>query len=185
MTKAKYLWLDLETTGLDPDDASILECAAIVTDGDLVPIGSGLEMVLRYTREDLQMDRPYISNYVLEMHAKSGLWEACHASTINHVNLTVGLNQIIDAHEWAEGKPILAGSTIHFDRKFLVEWCFATHEKLHYRMHDVSSLRMAAIDLFGRDYPKSTELHRARADIEESLRLARELYEDFARGARG
>lgn len=39
MKKAKLLWIDLEMTGLDPEEDRILEVAAVATGWDLKQIG--------------------------------------------------------------------------------------------------------------------------------------------------
>ena len=65
----KLVWLDLETTGLDPDTGVILEIGVIVTDLELNE-HSRQRWVLPYVREDILT---MMDDYVLKMHLKSGL----------------------------------------------------------------------------------------------------------------
>ena len=70
MTK-RLLWCDIETTGLDPVNDSILEIALVVTE-DLQVIDE-LSIVIK------QPDIPYLRNkcndYVLNMHTENSLWK--------------------------------------------------------------------------------------------------------------
>lgn len=170
-TLAKYLWIDLETTGLDPDAEAILECAAIVTDADLVELGDPLVMVLQATPEF----RDEASEFVQAMHDESGLWLACYDSRLHPDDLDAALTSLIERYEWAAEKPILAGSTVHFDRSFVESWLFVG-ERLHHRHLDTSSLKLAQEDACGIEFAKSGKAHRALADVCESLALTREIY---------
>ena len=67
---ATFLWADLETTGLDPNEDSILEAAVVVTDRNLVCLYSG-ELVVGMTFTG--QARLNANDYVREMHTKSGL----------------------------------------------------------------------------------------------------------------
>lgn len=66
------VWLDLETSGLDPRRDSILEIAMIVTDDDLNQIGEPFVSLVKplHTRGYEVMD-----DFVKEMHTKNGLLE--------------------------------------------------------------------------------------------------------------
>lgn len=65
------VWLDLETTGLDPRKHSILEIAMIATDDNLNQIGDPFTAVIR----PLHLHGYEVADkYVLDMHTKSGLW---------------------------------------------------------------------------------------------------------------
>lgn len=159
----KYLWIDLETTGLDPLRDVILECAAVITGPDLEPI-ERLHAVLHVAS-------PQMSDFVREMHTKNGLLDEVRAARLNVLDLDECLIGIIDGYGWADGKPIIAGSTISFDRSFLRPHCPDTHILLHYRQLDVSSCMMLCNDL-GAKFPKA-EAHRAMPDILESIENAK------------
>ena len=41
MVEDRLVWIDLEMTGLDPDENTIIEIATIVTEGDLSIVAEG------------------------------------------------------------------------------------------------------------------------------------------------
>ena len=56
---ANLIWMDLEMTGLDPENDVIIEMATIVTDGDLNIIAEGPVLAIRQPEEKLlAMDEP-------------------------------------------------------------------------------------------------------------------------------
>ena len=63
------LWIDVETTGLDPDSDALLEIGMLYTDGGLHPIDAPLDLVLRWdgTPDD----------FIKGMHGSNGLLDAC------------------------------------------------------------------------------------------------------------
>lgn len=168
--EAKYLWLDLETTGLDPDNDRVLECAALVTGGELEPIGDTIDAVLRCPASAVAEADPVVR----EMHTANGLWQECAASMVSPEQLDSMLVALIGSMKWAD-KPVLAGATVHFDRGFLRRWCPRTHALLGHRHLDVSSLKMAVVDVTGGAFAKA-RAHRAMADVQESLEQARDVY---------
>lgn len=174
--QAKYLFLDLETTGLDPDADGILECAAIVTDANLREIGEPLHVVVRA----YDGDRDDANEHVQAMHDKNGLWRECFASDLDVDDLAIELDALIESHEWSDPKgPILAGSSVHFDRSFLDADMPDVLDKMHYRMLDVRSLTLAAEDACGLVFPKH-EAHRALPDVRETIERARRVFEALA-----
>ena len=54
MKQAKLLWVDLEMTGLDPEQDRILEVAAIATNWDLEPIAE-MTAVVKVSEELMKM----------------------------------------------------------------------------------------------------------------------------------
>jgi oligoribonuclease len=176
---AKYLWIDLETTGLDPHVCKILECAAIVTDAELNEIGQPYTYVLGHAPSD----REDASELVQRMHTENGLWdESEREDDFDVFALDDELRLVIHEHEWADEKPILAGATVHFDRAFLAAQTRVV-EYLHYRQLDVRSLTLAHLDVTGTKFASAGK-HRALADIRESIEQARVVYAAIRRGAR-
>ncbi len=76
------LFLDVETTGLEPD-ADILEIGIILTQGPELEIVWCCSWLVRHRWAALAAAglRPLVHPTVAEMHEKSGLWAACAWST--------------------------------------------------------------------------------------------------------
>lgn len=189
MSKAKYLFFDIETTCLEPMDGEILEYAAIVVDAELRQIGDPIERVLGFRRRNSD-DHRDIDEVVQKMHADSGLWDDCYRSQAALAELETDMRWLANGHgpgiEWAEGRPILAGSSIHFDRAWLRHHVPAVVDLLHHRMLDVSSLKLLRADVLGvpfgsviADNPKH---HRALADAMHSLDEARTIAAEITAG---
>ena len=63
---------------------------------------------------------------------------------------------------------VLAGNSIHNDRRFIDAHLPAFAELLHYRMVDVSSFKEVFRERYGIKYEKKNA-HRAIGDLEESI----------------
>lgn len=161
------VWIDLEMTGLDPKRHVIVEAAVHVTDNDLTIVGDGLDLVIHATAEELtEMD-----DVVTKMHTSNGLIEEITASTLTCAEAEKQIIAYIDEH--CESRPILAGNSIATDRSFIREYMPALDARLHYRMIDVSSLKVLALKWMPTVYshqPKKGLSHRALADIVESIK---------------
>lgn len=175
------VWIDLETTGLDVTKDVVLEVAAIITDDALVEIARFSEVChWQLARGLLDGYTCNIDPYVVKMHTDNGLWLASSEATARRLTVDEWLETFIVKHVEAVGKklgPQLGGSTINFDRAFLKAQFPLTHSTLHYRNVDVTTLN----ELARRFWPavhaarprNASAAHRAAADVEESLNLAR------------
>ena len=161
------VWIDLQRTGRDPKRHVIVEAAVHVTDNDLTIVGDGLDLVIHATAEELtEMD-----DVVTKMHTSNGLVEEITASTLTCAEAEKQIIAYIDEH--CESRPILAGNSIATDRSFIREYMPALDARLHYRMIDVSSLKVLALKWMPTVYshqPKKGLSHRALADIVESIK---------------
>ncbi|MCP2937631.1 oligoribonuclease, partial [Salmonella enterica subsp. enterica serovar Typhimurium] len=73
------VWLDMEMTGLDPDNDRVIELACVVTDANLEVIAEGPVLVVHQSDEVLGgMD-----SWNTATHGKSGLTERVRASTLD------------------------------------------------------------------------------------------------------
>jgi oligoribonuclease len=162
------VWLDMEMTGLDPERERIIELAVILTDGQLAEIAVGPELVVRQSDEILAA----MDDWNKSHHGASGLVERVRASTISDADAETAVLAFLDAHVPAKERPVLAGNSIHQDRRFVRRYMPALDKRLHYRMVDVSTVK----ELARRWYPDRVvklppkkDTHRAQGDIRESI----------------
>lgn len=172
------VWIDLEMTGLDPKDNVILQAALIVTDSELRPLESFCV--------DIWQPESALANmvpFVTRMHERNGLIDRVRKSEVEVGRAEQELLQRIAG--WCPYRPVLCGNTIHSDRKFIARYMPGLDAYLHYRMVDVSSLKV----LVGMwhpeaifEKPKDAE-HDALFDVQQSIaELAHYRRKVFRRG---
>ena len=166
MASDLLVWLDMEMTGLDPERERIIEMATIITDGQLVEIAVGPDLVIHQPDEVLAA----MDDWNTKHHGASGLVERVKASTIDCAAAEAQTLAFIDAHATAKERPVLCGNSIHQDRRFVRRYMPALEKRLHYRMVDVSSIKELARRWYpGLKQPQKKETHRALDDIRESI----------------
>ena len=172
----RLVWIDLEMTGLEPDQHVIIEIATLITDGDLNVLAEGPNLAISRTDEDLaKMDAWNVAT-----HTRSGL-----VDRIKNEGVTIEEAEqqtLAFVRRWvAKRTSPLAGNSIGQDRRFLVREMPKLEEYLHYRNVDVSTIK----ELAKRWYPvgpkplEKKQAHKALDDIVESvteLRWYREHY---------
>ena len=159
------VWMDLEMTGLDPKEDTILEIATVITDGNLKVIAEGPNIVIHQPDDILDG----MNDWCKQHHADSGLSDRVRAS---NVSLAAAEAQTLDfiRQYVPEGKSPLCGNSIHQDRRFLVAYMPKLEAYLHYRNLDVSTVK----ELVRRWYPAlempaKKEEHLALTDTLESI----------------
>ena len=160
------IWLDMEMTGLDISQNTILEVAVVITDGNLNVLTETSSYAINHPDSVLQkMDK-----WNTKTHTKSGLLERVKQSTNTIEFVEQQLLQFIKAYV-DKGKSPLCGNTIYQDRKFIVKYMPKLEEYLHYRNLDVSTLKELAKRWYPKVYAGFTKQHKheALADIQESI----------------
>ncbi len=141
------VWLDMEMSGLDPARERILEIATIITDGQLTEIATGPELVIHQSDEVLAA----MDDWNRKHHGASGLVDRVKASTVSDADAEAQTLAFINAHCGPKDRPVLAGNSIHQDRRFIRKYMPALDARLHYRMVDVSTVKELARDWIGRE----------------------------------
>ncbi len=165
MKTAKLLWVDLEMTGLDPEKDKILEIAAITTGWDLKPQKT-FEAVVK-------VDEKIINSRMI-----GDFWEKNRDSYNSLVSQNTTGKPIkaveqdflafLDQSFKKDYVIILAGNSIHQDRKFIDRELPAVSKRLHYRMLDVSAWKVYFEGALNKKFVKP-EAHRALSDITGSI----------------
>lgn len=158
----KFLWLDMEMTGLDVTKEVIIEVGAIVTGTDLEPLSTFHAVV---KQEQQYLDR--MDEWNTKQHGQSGLTALVPDGTPQN-EVEAALIAICDEHFKGE-KVILAGNSIGQDRLFIDKYMPLLAERLHYRMLDVSTFKIVFNYFYQISYSKKPSLHRALDDIQESI----------------
>lgn len=164
--EAPLVWMDLEMTGLDPDDNVIIEMATLLTDSELEVIAEGPVIAVHQPEAELaKMDE-----WNLNQHGGSGLTARVRASRVDtaaaEAETLAFLRQYLEP-----GASPLCGNSICQDRRFLARHMPALNAFLHYRMIDVSTVK----ELARRWYPAALEgfskegSHLALQDIKDSI----------------
>ncbi len=162
----KLVWIDLEMTGLEPDTDVILEIAAIITGPDLEPIAT-VEDVVWQPPEVLDRITPFVRN----MHTQNGLLDRVRESQVSCADAERNAMRVIAEH-CKLGEGVLAGNSIHQDRRFLTKYMPALEGYLHYRQVDVSTLKVLSSEWYPelKKFGKVSKDHTALADIKESIK---------------
>jgi len=162
------VWIDMEMTGLDPEKERIIEIATILTDGQLTEIGAGPELVIHQSEEILAA----MDDWNKTHHKASGLVERVKTSTVTDGDAEAQTLAFLNAHIPAKDRPVLAGNSIHQDRRFIRRYMPHLDARLHYRMVDVSTIKELARRWFPQviaKQPLKKDTHRALDDIRESI----------------
>ena len=178
MDRTKNLiWIDLEMTGLDPNEHTILEIASIITDSQLNVIQDGPNLVIHQPDEVLAS----MNDFVTELHTKSGLIEAVKKSTVSMKDAQQQTFEFFKKH-CDPDTALLAGNTVWQDRNFLYKHMRPLVDFCYYRVLDVTAIKEVVL----RWYPNNPnaefekkETHRALDDIRESIEELRHLRKHF------
>lgn len=170
------IWIDLEMTGLDPDNDLIIEIASVVTDQNLHILAQGPVLAVHQPDSALAT----MDEWNLQHHGQSGLIERVKASTIDTAEAE---RQTIDfVRQWVpENASPICGNSIGQDRRFLYRYMPKLEAYFHYRSIDVSTLK----ELAARWAPavkegfKKQSSHQALDDIIESIEELRYYREHF------
>jgi len=166
LNPTNLIWIDLEMTGLDPDNDVIIEMATIVTDSQLNTLAEGPVIAIHHSDEVLaRMDE-----WNTRQHGGSGLTQRVRESRISMAEAEA--QTIAFLEQWVpKGKSPICGNSICQDRRFLYRHMPRLEGYFHYRNLDVSTLKILA-GLWAPDVLGSLKKggsHLALDDIRESI----------------
>ncbi|OYX41006.1 oligoribonuclease [Candidatus Saccharibacteria bacterium 32-49-12] len=165
MKQAKLLWIDLEMTGLDPVDDRILEVAVIATDWEFTEIAR-YEAVKKVGPS--LMKKRMVGEFWDKYASVRDALMAQNETGKNGRTVENELLAFIDEHFEAGERVLLAGNSIHQDRKFIENEWPRLNARLHYRMLDVSAWKVVFEGKYRKKFAKP-EAHRAIEDIRGSI----------------
>ena len=146
MKKAQLLWIDLEMTGIEPENSKIIEVGVIATDWDLNEVAT-FEAIIKQSPETLDQSDEWVKENMKDLLSKvpNGAEEAeVEQAVVNLVNQHFNIAEPI----------YLAGNSIHQDRRFIRRYWPKLEELLHYRMLDVSAWKVVMAHKYGVDFKK-------------------------------
>lgn len=152
-------------TGLDPVKDRIVEVAAIATDWEFKEIAR-YEAVVKVG--PALMKRRMVGEF-WEKYAN--VRDALMAQNDDGTSGRTVENQLlefVDEHFAPDERVLLAGNSIHQDRKFIENEWPRLNAKLHYRMLDVSAWKIVFEGRYKKKFAKP-EAHRALEDIQGSI----------------
>jgi len=170
-TEAKFdkiLWIDLEMTGLaSPKKDLILEIAAIITDWDFKELGifegviknNPTAMKKRMKANGVFWDENVeAKNAVLQQNKSGKKITSVEKDLLGFINKHISTGELV----------LLAGNSVHMDRRFITEQMPKLESKLFYRMLDVSAWKVVFEYKFKKKFAKNNA-HRALDDIRGSI----------------
>ena len=173
------IWVDMEMTGLDPDNDKIIEVAVVVTDPELNILAEGPVFVIH--QEDAVLDA--MDAWNKGTHGRSGLIDRVKASTVKEADAEAAIIDFL-RHFVPKGKSPMCGNSVHQDRRFMARGMPKLEAFFHYRNVDISTIK----ELCRRWKPelvngfKKQQKHTALADILESIEELRYYREHFIKG---
>lgn len=175
------VWIDLEMTGLLPEQDYIIEIATLVTDLNLNVLAEGPVLAIKQSDDVLAAMDDWNQKY----HGQSGLIERVRQSNVDEAEAQRRTLEFL--HSWVEERTSpMCGNSICQDRRFLARYMPALEAFFHYRNLDVSSIK----ELAKRWRPdvadgyKKESSHQALEDIRDSIAELRHYREHFFKTAR-
>ena len=162
----RLIWLDLEMTGLDTFNDTIIEIATVITDGNLGVIAEGPSLAIH--QEDIILNA--MDDWNKKQHSQSGLLERVRKSNLTIAdaeNMTLNFLKKITNKEESP----MCGNTICQDRRFLARLMPELEAHFNYRNLDDTSLKIIS-QLWNPEVARShskNSNHLAMDDVYDSI----------------
>jgi oligoribonuclease len=178
-------FIDLETTGLDPEKDFVLEVGCVVVDLPTFEEVAAKRWVVGFNKAQPSAKGLNIHPKVLSMHTLNGLWQDCEDANTRRVpdgvpcvnDADAQLQRFLLDHDCQDMQ--LAGANPGFDRGFMRKHLPGAEKLLHYRNFDTNTFWLLQSFITGeearREKPAS---HRALDDCRDAIKQV-ELHFDF------
>ncbi|MGH8630478.1 MAG: oligoribonuclease [Burkholderiales bacterium] len=172
------IWIDLEMTGLIPEQHRVIEIATIVTDSNLEILAEGPLIAVHQSDAELAA----MDEWNTRQHGLSGLTQRVRDSVASEADAERQTLDFLNA--WVPpSKSPMCGNSICQDRRFLARWMPGLERHFHYRSLDVSTLKELCLrwapEVAKGHVKEST--HLALADIRDSIAELRYYRQNFLR----
>ena len=170
------IWIDMEMTGLSPENDRIIEVAIVITDSNLETVAEAPTLVVH--QSDAMLDG--MDNWNKSTHGRSGLIDKVKASTLDERAVELRMLDFLKLHV-PKGISPMCGNSVCQDRRFMAKGMPDLEAYFHYRNLDVSTLK----ELCKRWRPELAKglvkhgKHEALADIYESIEELKYYREHF------
>ncbi|BFL70277.1 oligoribonuclease [Moraxella osloensis] len=174
--KKHLIWIDLEMTGLDTLNDTIIEIATIVTDSELNILAEG--PVFAIHTPDIVLNS--MDDWNTRQHGQSGLIDRIRRSNVTMAQAETETIAFLSKYV-ESGRSPMCGNSICQDRRFLARQMPTLERFFHYRNLDVSTVKELAYrwrpDILSSFEKKGN--HLALDDIRDSIRELRHYKEHF------
>ena len=168
--KKHLIWIDLEMTGLDTLNDTIIEIATIVTDSELNILAEG--PVFAIHTPDIVLNS--MDEWNTRLHGQSGLIDRIRRSNVTMAQAESETIAFLSKYV-ESGRSPMCGNSICQDRRFLARQMPTLERFFHYRNLDVSTVKELAYrwrpDILSSFEKKGN--HLALDDIRDSIRELR------------
>ena len=137
--KLNLIWIDLEMTGLIPNEDRIIEVATLVTDPELNIIAEGPSIAVK--QSDELMDG--MDDWNQKHHSTTGLIDRVKNSSFDEQTAEQQTIEFLQQYSEKNASP-MCGNSICQDRRVLANYMPALEDFFHYRNLDVSSVKELA-----------------------------------------
>ena len=133
------IWVDLEMTGLIPEQHRVIEMATIITDSDLNELAQGPVIAIHQSQDELDAMDEWNTSH----HTASGVVKRVGERDYDEHRATRETLAFLE--KWVPaGRSPMCGHSICQDRRFMARHLPDLEAFFHYRNLDVSSLKILA-----------------------------------------
>ena len=133
------IWIDLEMTGLEPQQDQIIEIATVVTDANLNILAQGPVIAIHQPPEIMNSMDEWNTSH----HSDSGLTRRVRESNSSTIEAEQETLDFLRGYVMP-GKSPMCGNSICQDRRFMARLMPQLEAFFHYRNLDVSTLKELA-----------------------------------------